>query len=111
MTDVSPAFIDRKCHRCDGSGEIGGFAGLQICPECHGLGIIGGVEEVPVIEWKEPCALAKEFRKERERRGESLRELAIKFSCRVSRLSGIEAGRVQPNDEEARHITEWLHGK
>lgn len=61
MTDTNYAFTDSKCPRCNGEGKIivfvsceakkGQFTGMvakaQICPECHGMGIIDSLREVP----------------------------------------------------------------
>lgn len=104
------AFVDRKCPRCDGGGEIGGFEGFQICPECNGTGHIGSFEEVPPIDpAKIQSALAYRLRKTREQRKIGMSELAAHFGWSVVHLSDIERGRVEPTPEEREQIKNWVY--
>lgn len=106
---MSYAFVDGKCPRCDGSGEIGGFDGLQICPVCNGTGSVGEYREVPDVEYKGPSALAYKLRQTRERRKVGMGDLAKYFGWSVVHLSNIETGKVEMTEEERKQVSDWIY--
>lgn len=110
---MSYAFVDMKCPRCNDNGVIPceDYASVQTCPKCHGTGIVGDFAKVPDIELPRQTELGIVLRKTRQQRKLTLRELAQKFECTVSRLSNIETGRVVPTPEEIRMIEEWINGE
>lgn len=108
MTNKHYAFVDRTCPRCDGSGEIGGFDGLQTCPECHGTGLVGSYGEVPDIPMNGDKEFGDLLRKTREQCKIGMYELAKEFGWSPVHLSNIETGREQPTETERRQIKEWL---
>lgn len=104
------AFVDRKCRRCDGDGEIGGFDGLQTCPECHGTGLVGSFEEVPGTDFSRiPSALAYRLRITREQRKIGMAELAARFGWSLVHLSDIERGVAEPTEEEKETMKNWIY--
>lgn len=107
---MSYVFIDRKCNRCDGSGEIGGFDGLKTCPKCNGIGIIGSYEEVLDIQLNGDKEFGTKLRKTRERRLISMYELAKLLHCMVSRISSIELGIEMPTEKERKVLEKWING-
>lgn len=107
--DKHYAFVDGRCPRCDGEGEIGGWDGLQVCPECHGMGIGGAFKEVPPIDpAKIPGAFAYRLRKTREQNKVGMSELADHFGWSVVHLSNIERGVIEPTEKEFKQIEEWI---
>ena len=108
--DKHYAFVDGKCERCDGSGEIRGVSGVQTCPDCNGTGSVGSFKEVPPIDpAKIPTALSFRLRRTREKRKMGLTELAAHFGWSVVHLSDIERGRVDPTPEEREQIKKWVY--
>lgn len=116
MNDKNYAFVDRKCERCKGTGEIGkvedeGKLYNIPCPECRGWGKIGSFEEVPNIPINGDKEFGNLLRKTREDRQISMSELAILLKCKVSRISEIETGIVMPTDKERKLLQEWIDGE
>lgn len=106
-TDISYAFIDRKCPRCDGDGTLKSALSATICPLCKGMGMVGEYQKAPTIEFH-PTPFSKLLRSTRERKGTTLRELSRLFGILPSRLSGIETGREMPTPDEENKIREWM---
>ena len=106
-TDISYAFIDRKCPRCDGEGTLKAALPTTFCPRCKGTGMVGEYREVPSIELH-PTPFSKLLRSMRESSQITLRDLSRRFGMPPSRLSGLETGRETPTDEEKKKIREWM---
>lgn len=106
-TDISYAFIDRKCPRCNGKGTLKKSGTL--CPRCEGTGAVGELRMVRATELH-PTPFFKSLRstRERERKGVTLRELSRLFGIVPSRLSEIETGRETPTPDEENKIHEWM---
>lgn len=111
MTNKHYAFVDRKCEKCKGTGIVfKNLNGVQ-CPECHGTGMIGSYEEVPAIDINRirfVSGLARQLRKNREKRKIGMDDLAKLFGWSLVHLSDIETGRVQPTEAERQQIQEWI---
>lgn len=106
-TDISYAFIDRKCPRCDGEGTLKSALPATICPLCKGMGMVGEYQKVPTIEFH-PTPFSENLRSTRLMKGVTLRELSRLFGILPSRLSGIETGRETPTPDEENKIREWM---
>lgn len=109
MPDKHYVFVDRKCPRCNGEGEIGGFDFPIECSNCMGTGMVGSYEEVPHIEYDGPSAFAHRLRLTREIRKVSMSELAAQLGISVVELSDIERGRIEPIGELRKQIMDWVY--
>lgn len=106
-TNISYAFINRKCPRCDGEGTLKSALPATICSLCKGMGMVGEYQKAPTIEFH-PTPFSKLLCSTRERKGATLRELSRLFGILPSRLSGIETGRETPTPDEENKIREWM---
>lgn len=110
-------FLDRQCHACNGKG----------CSECHGTGIVGGVNMKDMPLWKHKEGKIRHGHKKRGcltpidiitfgfslrcwrlDRGFTFSELSAKTGILPGTLSEIENGRREPTEEQRRILEELI---